>query len=259
MKYTYIFVFFIAIFSCKKEEVQPQELTYESTTEVEGDERFEDVFSTYHALKSIKITSHSSCSRSYIHQNFAYKMTPSIASGAKYFYKIHKKSEYDYVEGSHEINWTETDGFYRYDFGNKMAYHYADTSDISPLVLMDFNLSAGDSIILSESFFFGNIYFKIDEKETHTIDGQNYPAFRGHLVTNSSFYHDNSALLIAPYYPNPILIDHDFDFYLNHDWNEDNFGNSLYAFGPTHADGFVYSLKNTITDSIVTSYSIFQD
>lgn len=258
MKNLLLFVLLISIVSCQKEE---ELIEFVQSPSSEAIERHERVFSDFQAEIEVSIGSQQMPGQEGISQSFKYRMLPYSSVDGAFFYKVIRKSQYHYVNGAHEVDWEETDGLYRYDYQKKLALHYEDVRDTSPEILMDFNLNLGDEFLLSASSNadFGDIYFVVDSIAEMQIDAQVYPQFYGHLKSNASnngcgfdgkylgydlwLNYVKNTLMLCPYYPNPIQIDQNFDYYLKHDWTPENLGGENRS--GVHANNFKYILRET--------------
>lgn len=241
----------VLLFSCEKEEVSNESYTGELPVE-----RFESEFSNYEVNEQIIVTSHSSCAYSKIYQKHHYKFETYLESAGRYFYKVFKQSDYDYIEGAYSVDWTEAGKLYRYDYENKLALSYSDIADASPMVLVDFNLGVGDSFLVNELD-----YFKIVEAYDLVIDGQLYPAYRGYVDLAIDIPSNNGnnpatmgTAIISPFNPSPFSMDNYFECYGHDSWLEENFGASLYSFGPTHVDGLSYFTEYVVDGTKFSRY-----
>ncbi|NOQ72982.1 MAG: hypothetical protein GQ574_13315 [Crocinitomix sp.] len=213
MKLTYLLsiILFISIISCDKEIDAPIEIEETATDETSCDtctERFMESFSTVSAKTRLTIVNQGFTSRNTISQVFNYKLTPAAEADGAYFYKIQRKVKCYYDIGAYEIDFEDSPGFYRYDYENRKAYHYANLTDESPVLLMDFNHEIGDSIVIGERA--GEpIVFVVFEKETFLLDGYPMPKLKGHIsVQTLDCYADEDLIenetVLTPYYPNPV-------------------------------------------------------
>ncbi len=248
----------ITFLSCKKEEVSEplvDEVSTENATDelahcTELPEQFIEDFSLFQQEIGITLTAHSECSYEKMNQRFRFKMAPHVEAGGKFFYQYKKRSEYNYSRDPYLTDWAAIPGLYRYDYANKIAYLYSNIDDSDPRVLMDFNKEVGDSVLLGNSFY-GDIYFVIDAKEAEFFEEIPFPKMFGRISNPTIGGGQYEEAFVSPYYPNPIVIAHEFDYYLHHDWTESNFYD---AFWFQHADGFDYKLKNAETEEVLSAF-----
>lgn len=241
----YLIVPFLFL-SCKKDEVVIEPTAEERCAECV--ESFVDEFSAYEASFNVAIRGHAYCGISTIYQNFYFKKEPHSEVDGKFFYKTMKKTVYDYTFGAYEVDWTPTDGYFRYDYEAKIAYQYVSLEDVSPLVLMDFNRSVGDSILLDNSSDKGEVYVVVTDISEIFIDGIPYPKMIVDLVESSS---QMKTCVLTPYYPNPIIFDNELAFYFTHDWDESNLSD-YYHYEAVYATYFSFQLRNISSEAVLS-------
>jgi hypothetical protein len=235
----------LTILSCRKDEVILINLPIEEIEQPK--EQFIDAFSNYTAEQEITINSHPEGDGPVysITQKFNYKMYPSVEQGGNFLYKITKYSQYLYDNNPYTISGTEIMGYYRYDFKNKISYHYNSIEDQNPRIVLDFNVNIGDTIILDYNSYANTpIQFVVEEVGNELIDEILLPKISGYYIRNYELPNQtNYHTSITPIFPNLFFIDNNFNYYLHHDWQHSNF-NYTYAGGDTFAEFYKYTLKN---------------
>lgn len=205
-------------------------------------EKHFDSFSDYQIYSQMTITWRSNPYRSTINQEFEYKITPDAVVDDKYFYKIHRKGQYNYDIGAHEKDYAPSEGLYRYDYKNQMAFHYTDVNDPSPQLLMNFDREVGDVITLDPEH---EILFTVEEKDTFLLDGYPMPRLKGKITSpeDSNLNEVLETTVLTPFYPNPAYTDYPMSYYFVHDWKPENFSDwGTFAMELVFVSDFEYKL-----------------
>ena len=103
------------------------------------------------------------------------------------------------------VDWHETGMFYRYDCAQKKSFRYNGIDDRNPMLLMDFNLSAGEQFLIDSAY---GINFVITSVRCIESSGQSYPVYLGKFIFDHPFfnwYYQDKGILteVSPFNPNP--------------------------------------------------------
>ncbi len=158
-------------------------------------------------------------------QYFNFKLGKGFSENGQYFYELCKKSDYKYIEGAKSFPWTETELLYRYDYTNQKSYFYEGVNDPDPKLLMNFDLELCDTILLDSSLKYKHIYFVLTGKSDFmTSDQKILPSLTGDILINQGY---KTTITLTPLNPSPLFIEHQPEYYLDHDWTKANFGGWL--------------------------------
>jgi len=165
-----------------------------------------------------------------------YKLAEGIVVDKKVFYPIRKKWEVNYLYGeydgygpvneldkwTHQMNYSPTYRYYRYNNFEKKSYIYNGLDDSNPRLIMDFNLVWEDEYVVDMDH---GIYFVVDFVSSFKNNGVEYPLILGHYKFENASHGQISYGLqpkdqfhLSPFNPNPYHMMEDFVSIYHHDW-----------------------------------------
>lgn len=260
MNYLFLLLAGFIFVSCNKENIQPEE---NSTEILMPTEQFVAAFTAYEREISFDIKGYQQCGSTHIKQAHGFRLTAGQQHNGAYFYALEKKAHFTNSCGETILNspWSAVSGYYRYSFQDKVSYFYQDLNDSSPVVLFDFNINVGDTVLLDAS---QNILFVVQTIAQQSIQNINFPVISGTIikyqsnaasgasidVSNST----NGSLSIAPFSSNPFWFNQDFIQYSEIGWNENNFCD-YQDFAAI--DKLTIKSRNTVSSSLFSEYMIY--
>lgn len=226
MKYFLPLLFFAFLVSCSKQSVEPEKSIFTPQ------EQYISNFIHFERALGLKVRGYQQCGSTYLWQRHFFRLREGQLQNNQYFYSLEKRQLFTNSCGEtvQETAWAAANGLYRYDFDQKIGYHYTGLSDQNPTILFDFNVAVGDVVLLDASHEAQLVVTSVTQEMIQNIS---FPVVEGQIVNykNNPLYstndnvsnNTNGTVVLTPYSPNPFWFDQDLAAYSGIGWSEDDF------------------------------------